>query len=142
MFYLGGVHSASHILEEQKEKVLKGDTVNNQLKMCELTKVLKEELQNNNIDALGELLHENWMLKKSLASGVSNSIIDEVYEKAINAGALGGKLLGAGGAGFMIFYVKPEQQESVRFALNSLREMDFEMDNSGASIVHIDKEHI
>ena len=85
---------------------------------------------------------ENWMLKKSLASGISNPLIDETYEKAKNAGALGGKLLGAGGAGFMIFYVKPEKQEAVKNALSHLREMNFEMDNSGASIVHVDKENI
>ena len=91
---------------------------------------------------MGELLHENWILKKSLASGISNPLIDETYEKAMNAGALGGKLLGAGGAGFMIFYVKSENQDAVRTALGNLREMDFEMDNSGASIVHVDKENI
>lgn len=81
------------------------------------------------------------MLKKSLASGISNPVIDETYEKAMNAGATGGKLLGAGGAGFMIFYVPTKDaQESVRKALADLREMDFEMDNSGASIVFVDKD--
>lgn len=110
--------------------------------MCKLTRVLKEELQNNNVDATGELLHENWMLKKSLASGISNPIIDETYDAALAAGALGGKLLGAGGAGFMVFYVKPKCQAKVRKALRHLREMDFEMDNSGATIVHVDKENI
>ena len=99
----------------------------------------KEELQKNNVDAMGELLHENWMLKKSLASGITNPFIDETYEKAMNAGALGGKLLGAGGAGFMIFYVRSDKQNAVRSALCELREMEFEMDNSGASIIHIDK---
>ena len=138
MFYLGGVHSASDILQEQNQNIKTKDKAQTQQQMCEITRTLKEELQRNNVDAMGELLHENWMLKKSLASGVSNSLIDETYEKAMNAGALGGKLLGAGGAGFMIFYVKPEGQASVRKSLSSLREMDFEMDNSGASIVHID----
>ena len=142
MFYLGGVHSASAILKEQSQNVKKVDKAKVQQQMCDLTRTLKEELQKNNVDAMGELLHENWMLKKSLASGISNPLIDETYEKAMNAGALGGKLLGAGGAGFMIFYVKMEQQEAVRNALSHLREMDFEMDNSGASIVHVDKETI
>lgn len=142
MFYLGGVHSASEILKQQSQNVKIGDKAKVQLRMCELTRTLKDELQKNNVDAMGELLHENWMLKKSLAAGISNPLIDEVYERAMTAGALGGKLLGAGGAGFMIFYVKPEQQKAVRAALSELREMDFEMDNSGASIVHIDKENI
>lgn len=136
MFYLGGEHSASQILREQSKNVRSEDKAKVQLQMCELTKVLKEELQKNNVDAMGELLHENWMLKKSLAAGISNPLIDKAYEKAMAAGALGGKLLGAGGAGFMIFYVRPEKQETVRNALAGLREMDFEMDNSGASIVH------
>ena len=142
MFYLGGVHSASAILKEQSQNVKTEDKAKIQLEMCNLTRTLKEELQKNNTDAMGELLHENWILKKKLASGISNPLIDETYDKAMEAGALGGKLLGAGGAGFMIFYVKPEKQESVRKALSNLREMDFEMDNSGASIVHVDKETI
>lgn len=142
MFYLGGVHSASAILREQGQNVKTQDKAKVQLRMCELTRTLKEELQKNNVDAMGELLHENWKLKKSLASGISNSLIDDTYDKAMAAGALGGKLLGAGGAGFMIFYAKPEQQEAVRKALSHLREMEFEMDNSGASIVHVDKENI
>lgn len=142
MFYLGGKHSASSILKEQNRNIKTADKAKAQQRMCELTKMLKEELQKNNIDAMGEMLHENWMLKKSLASGISNPLIDETYERAMSAGALGGKLLGAGGAGFMIFYVRPERQETVRTALGHLREMDFEIDNSGASIVHVDKENI
>lgn len=142
MFYLGGIHSASAILKEQSQNVKTVDKAKVQKRMCELTRILKEELQRNNVDAMGELLHENWMLKKELASRISNHLIDETYEKAMNAGALGGKLLGAGGAGFMIFYVKPEMQKKVRTALSHLRNMDFEMDNSGASIVHVDKENI
>lgn len=142
MFYLGGVHSASAILKEQNKNVKTVDKAKVQLQMCDLTRTLKEELQKNNVEAIGELLHENWMLKKCLAAGISNPLIDETYEKAMTAGALGGKLLGAGGAGFMIFYVKPEKQENVRKALGHLREMDFEMDNSGATIVHVDKENI
>lgn len=142
MFYLGGVHSASEILKEQSQNVRNVNKAKVQQQMCDLTRTLKEELQKNNVDAMGELLHENWMLKKSLASGISNPFIDEAYEMAMKAGALGGKLLGAGGAGFMIFYVKPENQRKVRESLSYLREMDFEMDNSGASIVYVDKENI
>lgn len=142
MFYLGGVHSASAILKEQSQNIQTPDKAKVQQRMCRLARTLKEELQNNHPDAMGELLHENWMLKKSLACGITNCFIDETYEKAMAAGASGGKLLGAGGAGFMIFYVKPGKQNAVRKALSGLREMDFEMDNSGASIVHVDKENI
>ena len=91
---------------------------------------------------MGELLHDNWMLKKSLASGISSPFIDGIYEKAVDAGATGGKLLGAGGAGFMLFYVPRDKQEDVRAALSDLREMELEMDNSGASIVMTDRDFI
>ena len=140
MFYLGGTHSASAILKEQSSNVKSEDKAKIQMKMCDITRVLKEELQKNNVDAMGELLHENWVLKKTLASGISNPLIDETYEIAMNAGALGGKLLGAGGAGFMIFYVPEDKHASVRNSLSHLREMEFRMDNSGASIIHIERD--
>ncbi len=142
MFYLGGTHSASAILKEQSKNVANVDKALVQKKMCDITRTLKDELQCNNVDAMGELLHENWLLKKSLASGISNSLIDDVYERALSAGASGGKLLGAGGAGFMLFYVNEDKQNAVKEALSDLREMDFEMDNSGTSIIHFDKDYI
>ena len=142
MFYLGGTHSASAILKEQSENIKKDNKLKLQIKMCDITKQLKEELQKNNVDAIGELLNENWMLKKVMASGISNPQIDEVYEKAMNAGAKGGKLLGAGGAGFMLFYVPLKSQQKVRMSLDNLREINFEMDNAGASIIHVDKDFI
>ena len=142
MFYLGGTHSASEILKEQSQNVKALDKAAVQNKMCDLTRELKAELQNNNVDAMGELLHKNWMLKKTLASGITNPLIDETYDSAMAAGATGGKLLGAGGAGFMIFYVPQSKHEDVRKALSNLREMDFEMDNSGASIVMTDRDFI
>ncbi|ODR35241.1 GHMP kinase [Eisenbergiella tayi] len=142
MFYLGGSHSASAILKEQSTNIVNVDKAKIQMNMCNITRELKERLQENDVDAMGHLLHENWMLKKSLASGISNPLIDDVYDRAMNAGATGGKLLGAGGAGFMIFYVPEDKQAAVREALFDLREMDFKMDNSGASIVHIDKDFI
>ena len=117
MFYLGGTHSASEILKEQSQNVKALDKAAVQNKMCDLTRELKAELQNNNVDAMGELLHKNWMLKKTLASGITNPLIDETYDLAMAAGATGGKLLGAGGAGFMIFYVPQSKHEDVRKAL-------------------------
>ena len=142
MFYIGGTHSASAILQEQSQNVKTMDKAKVQKKMCDITRTLKEELQKNNVDAMGQLLHENWMLKKSLASGIATPMIDDVYNKALNAGATGGKLLGAGGAGFMLFYVPEDKQNEVRQSLSELREMEFEMDNSGASIVMTDRDFI
>ncbi|WP_102343376.1 GHMP kinase [Galactobacillus timonensis] len=144
MFYLGGEHSASAILKEQSGSMQReeADKTEAQLRMCEIARKLKEELEKNNIDAMGELLDENWKLKKTLASGISNPLIDETYEKAMKAGAQGGKLLGAGGAGFMLFYVPENRQNSVRDALSDLREMQFRMDNSGSSIIHVEHDNV
>lgn len=140
MFYLGGTHSASEILKEQSQNIKSVDKSTIQKQMCDITRTLKEELQKNNVNAMGELLHDNWMLKRTLASGISNPLIDDVYECAMKSGAIGGKLLGAGGAGFMLFYVPEDKQIEVRNALVNLREMEFEMDNSGASIIHVDRD--
>ena len=76
------------------------------------------------------------------ASRQLNYRIDEIYDKAVKAGASGGKLLGAGGAGFMLFYVSSDKQQLVRQALSKLREIDFEIDNSGSSIVMTDRDFI
>lgn len=142
MFYLGGTHSASEILREQSQNTAYPEKAAAQKQMCCITRTLKEELQKNNVDLMGELLHENWMIKRSMASGISSSYIDETYDTARKAGASGGKLLGAGGAGFLLLYVPEDRQASVRNALSHLREMDFEMDNSGSSIVMTDKDFI
>lgn len=131
MVYVGGVHSASKILKEQSNNVTSGDKEKNQLKMCELTKKLKLELENNNVDAVGEILHESWMLKKTLASGISNPNIDKWYKTAIDNGAIGGKLLGAGGGGFLLFYVPKEKQKQVIASLPELKQLDFKFDHQG-----------
>jgi len=137
MFYTGDVRSASKILAEQKVNITSGEKELNQLKLCELTEELKLEFENDNIDALGNILHRGWLLKRSLASGITNPLIDESYEKAINAGALGGKLLGAGGGGFLLFYVLPENQQKVKDALSNLKFMKFVFDNHGSSIIYV-----
>ena len=142
MFYLGGTHSASTILKEQSENIFFKDKIKAQLKMCDLARELKKQLEENNVDATGSLLDENWNLKKTLASGISNPLIDEIYSKAISAGATGGKLLGAGGAGFMLFYVPQDRQTAVRISLSSLREIEFKMDNSGSSIIHVEHDNV
>lgn len=84
----------------------------------------------------GRLLHKSWQLKRGLSSGISTSAIDEVYDAAMQAGAEGGKLLGAGGGGFLLFYVEPEQQAAVRAALHDLLYVPFLFENSGSTIVH------
>lgn len=86
----------------------------------------------------GELLHQGWMLKRELSSKVAPAYIDEIYEKARNAGAIGGKLLGAGGGGFMLFFVKPEDKLKVCDALQNLLLVPFDFDTSGSQIIFYD----
>ena len=138
MLYVGGVHSASSILKEQSKNISKaGNKEENLKKMCELTKKLKKELELGNVDALGEILHESWMLKKTLASGISNPDIDRWYEIARKNGAIGGKLLGAGGGGFLLFYVPKENKEKVIKSLSELKELDFKFDHQGTIPVFV-----
>jgi D-glycero-alpha-D-manno-heptose-7-phosphate kinase len=87
------------------------------------------------LDDFGKLLHESWQLKRELADGVSNPEIDALYEAGREGGALGGKLLGAGGGGFMIFYARPEHHAAIRDRLESLIEVSFEMNSPGSKIV-------
>jgi len=92
----------------------------------------------NNLDDFGRLLHENWLLKRELSSMVSNTTIDTIYEKAMQNGALGGKLLGAGVSGFMLFYVPSEKQEQVIKALEMYLHVPFHFESEGSVILHYD----
>ena len=87
------------------------------------------------MDSIGELLHKNWKLKSQISSGITNPQIDDWYQKGINAGATGGKLLGAGNGGFIMFYVSPEKQQNVINSLKDLKRIPFSFDNSGSKIV-------
>lgn len=140
MFYTGQTRAAGDILCEQRENTANDNQKRITLgKMVSLAKSLKNELLLNNIDAMGEILHQGWSYKKELASKISNTSIDEIYELAMKHGALGGKLLGAGGGGFLLFYVKEENHARVRYALKDMKEMTFKFDNKGTSIIHYNK---
>jgi D-glycero-alpha-D-manno-heptose-7-phosphate kinase len=91
--------------------------------------------QGGDLDQIGLMLHETWQRKRSLSSGVATEGIDRIYDKARQAGALGGKLLGAGGAGFMVFYVQPARQAQVRAALDSLLHVPFRFESTGATLL-------
>ena len=106
-------------------------------KMADLVKDAEKILYGQNgIEDFGHLLHETWQLKRSLTGSISSEGIDEIYEIARNAGALGGKLLGAGGGGFMLFFVRPEYQEAVKSALSKLVHVPFKFEYSGSQIIH------
>jgi D-glycero-alpha-D-manno-heptose-7-phosphate kinase len=88
------------------------------------------------INDFGRLLDYSWKLKRGTGSKISNNTIDELYERGIKAGALGGKLLGAGGGGFLLFYVEKEKQEHVINALHELMHVPFELENEGSTVIH------
>lgn len=136
MFYTGDVRSANSILAEQKKNMSSEDKARNLQQMCVLAEDMKHALENNDLSSFGDLLNEGWKLKRTLASGISNPVIDEAYETAMANGAMGGKLLGAGGGGFLLFYCEPEKQEQLRVALK-MRPFPFKFEKDGTSVVYI-----
>lgn len=140
MFYTGTTRSAGSILAEQKKNTTNDEAkINNLHKMVQLSKDLKEELLKGNINAMGEILHTGWMYKKELANGISNPDIDYYYDLAMQNGALGGKLLGAGGGGFLLFYVEEQHRSRVRKALQGLKEINFSFDSKGTQLIYYNK---
>ena len=138
MFYTGDLRSASDILVEQSKNVSSDTEMEKaQLEICKLTEDLHKELIGDNIDALGEVLHLGWNQKRKLASGITSPLIDDAYEKAMSAGATGGKLLGAGGGGFLLFYVPEHRHNSVKNALSYLSCMQFGFSKSGSTVIYV-----
>lgn len=137
MIYVGGKHSANKILKEQQEVMNNPVEFNIQKQMVQQAFQLKSVLENNNIDDFGRFLHEGWLMKKSLASGISNGDIDRIYEMGIRAGASGGKLLGAGGAGFILFYCTEEKQDLFRKSMKGMNEMKFSFESGGSKIIYM-----
>ena len=138
MFYTGDLRSASQILSEQGKNVATdSEKENAQIEICKLTDELHKELINDNIDALGEILQTGWEQKRKLASGITNPLIDNAYEKALAAGAAGGKLLGAGGGGFLLFYVPEHRHNAVKNALSHLTYMQFGFSRSGSTVIYV-----
>ena len=136
MFYTGITRSANSILSEQKKNISQDSKNDNLLKMCRLAENMKEALENNDLSSFGEILNKSWELKRTLASGISNPEIDRAYEIALNSGAMGGKLLGAGGGGFLLFYCEKEKQEKLKENIK-LREFEFKFDQDGTSVAYI-----
>jgi D-glycero-alpha-D-manno-heptose-7-phosphate kinase len=133
LFFTGITRRSGTILDEQKNNINHRRDV-----LCEMKKmayVARDELLSGNMDVIGELLHESWSLKKQLASRISNDGIDEIYASARRAGAIGGKITGAGGGGFLLLYCPHEKQEAVRAALSDLQELSFQLEHSGSKVI-------
>ena len=133
VFYTGRARSASSILIHQSE----GMSANRALtrRMVELAFDMKKELESGRLDSFGSILDENWRLKRQMSEGISDHQIDEWYSAAIANGARGGKLLGAGKGGFLMFFAEPERHASITRALNGLKPVTFRFDRTGTQIV-------
>jgi len=137
LFYTGITRDTNIILKQQIINLnLSKDKTKLMHKIVGLTSDLRKELINDNIDSIGSVLHENWMYKKELANSISSQFIDENYELALKNGAIGGKILGAGGGGFFLFYAKKENHGKLRKALSHLKELDFNLESSGTSVIY------
>ena len=135
LFYIAMPKQSVEILTEQKQKTNQNLQILD--KMVEQVDELKEALHNSDLTEFGNLLHKGWLYKQQLASKISNPIINSYYETARAAGALGGKILGSGGGGFLLFYCEPEKQDAVRNALSSLKETPFRFESSGSRIIYV-----
>ncbi len=135
VFYTGMTRSASDILTEQARATAEDGSKQDALKrMVQLTYRLRDELQQGNLASVGEILDQNWKLKTSLASNVTTEQVDDWYRTAKKSGAIGGKLLGAGGGGFMLLYADEDRHEAIKRAL-PLRCMSFKFEPLGSRII-------
>ena len=133
LFYTGIQRKADSILKEQKANI--ADRLKTLRKLKEMAYTARQELEAANIDALGELLHQSWLLKKQLAGAISNGEIDEMYTVARRAGAIGGKITGAGGGGFLLLYCPFDKQNAVRAALHGFQELPFKLERDGTKVI-------
>ena len=133
LFFTNKTRKADAILEIQKKTT--GDNREVLRQMKNFVPKLERSLTRSKFNMLGKLLHENWELKKSLVGSISNPEIDEMYNKAMGAGAVGGKICGAGGGGFLLMYVPKAKQDKVREVLSYYRELHFMLDSFGSRII-------
>lgn len=135
VFYTGNTRSASSILAEQTKNSGYLAHRNSLDEMVKLVEPFGVSLAAANVPEAGRLLDENWTLKRTLASGVSNNEIDEIYSIAKKNGAVGGKLLGAGASGFMLFLVPPNCHNDVARSLSKLKQVFWDFETSGTSLI-------
>jgi D-glycero-alpha-D-manno-heptose-7-phosphate kinase len=135
-FYLGGSRDARQVLTEQTNNTEKKLEFLQRIR-CLVDAFWSVLVRGNGVDEIGDILHEAWVCKKQLATHISNSGIDEFYDRARAAGAAGGKLLGAGMGGFLMLFCEPSRQAAVREALQGVREVHFGLDLQGSRIVYV-----
>jgi D-glycero-alpha-D-manno-heptose-7-phosphate kinase len=133
LFFTGVSRDSSSILREQTSNITDRRSELREIK--QLACQARSDIEKGNLDTLGVLIHQSWELKKRLAGTISNGHINEIYETARRAGAIGGKITGAGGGGFLLLYVPYEHQNNVRIALNGLQELPFRLEADGTKVI-------
>lgn len=133
LFFTKKERSANMILSEQKQNI--GKKFEFLKKISDIVPLFKAYLEKGDFQKMGQLLHQDWSMKKELASGVSNPQIDEMYNLALRAGAWGGKILGAGGGGFLLVMASPENQPKIKEALSKYQLIPFCFSESGSKVV-------
>ena len=140
LFYTGLTRRADDILAEQSRQTQTDQTKRASLRrMVNFADQVYEALCQDKVEAFGEILHANWLEKRRLASNISNSHIDTWYERARAAGAIGGKLLGAGGGGFLLLYADPERHPDIYRALPELQRVDFHFCPQGSKVIYVEE---
>lgn len=137
LFYTGQLRDSSDVLEDQKKKALsEEEKMDKMRRIKQIGKKIKNALESGDPDRFGDLLHEHWTAKKKFTDKMSDNEIDEAYSKAMELGARGGKIMGAGGGGFFLFYVD-EDRERFREEMQDigLKRMDFSFDHEGTTVV-------
>ena len=139
LFYTGLTRDAREVLTRQRAQT--GEKREALREMCRIARQLRDVLtEGRDLNDFGRLLHSAWEAKKSVESSITNPDIDAYYQRAVAAGALGGKLLGAGGGGFLLLFCEPHQQSRLRRELSDLREVPFCFDAEGSKVVHVGSE--
>jgi D-glycero-alpha-D-manno-heptose-7-phosphate kinase len=133
LFYTGVTRKSSEILSEQKANI--SSSVEVLGGMQKLAFEARDAILEGELDVFGEILHKGWQFKKQLASKVSNPAIDDIYETARRAGAIGGKVSGAGGGGFILLYCRKDKQDDVTRALKELRQLPFRFEQDGSKVI-------
>jgi D-glycero-alpha-D-manno-heptose-7-phosphate kinase len=133
LFFTGVSRKADTVLQEQKNNIKDRMTELREIK--QMAYDARAHIESEDFDSFGELLNQSWELKKRLSSTISNGRINEIYDAARRAGAIGGKVAGAGGGGFILLYVPYERQKSVRNALGDLQELPFRLESDGTKVI-------
>jgi D-glycero-alpha-D-manno-heptose-7-phosphate kinase len=133
LFYTGITRKSDAILLEQTNNIRNRIEVLNEMKAIAYQAC--DELESGRLDQFGRLLDETWQLKKQLASKISNNSFNDIYSAARSAGAIGGKITGAGGGGFMLLYCPKERQEAVRETLKNMQELPIRSEADGTKVI-------